>query len=62
MPLDLVAHVAKSIERSGSGLSMVFGDDRSGVRLTGDADDVAQLIAQATAERGTGGIHEQCTT
>jgi hypothetical protein len=28
-------------------VSVVFGDDRSGVRLIGDADDVAALIADA---------------
>ena len=28
-------------------VSVVFGDDRSGVRLIGDTDDVAQLVAQA---------------
>jgi hypothetical protein len=30
-------------------VSVVFGDDRSGVRLIGDFDDVAQLVAQAHA-------------
>jgi hypothetical protein len=28
-------------------VSVMFGDDRSGVRLIGDTDDVAQLVAQA---------------
>ena len=28
-------------------VSVVFGDDRSGVRLIGDTDEVAQLIGQA---------------
>jgi hypothetical protein len=28
-------------------VSLIFGDDRSGVRLIGDTDDVAQLVAQA---------------
>jgi hypothetical protein len=28
-------------------VSVVFGDDRSGFRLIGDVDDVAQLVAQA---------------
>jgi hypothetical protein len=28
-------------------VSVVFGDDRNGVRLLGDTDEVAQLIAQA---------------
>jgi hypothetical protein len=28
-------------------VSVVFGDDRAGVRLIGDIDDVAQLVAQA---------------
>jgi hypothetical protein len=29
------------------GVSVVFGDDRSGVRLIGDLADVAALVAQA---------------
>ena len=28
-------------------VAVVFGDDRSGVRLIGDVDDVAQLVAEA---------------
>jgi hypothetical protein len=28
-------------------VSVVFGDDRSGVRLIGDVDDVAALVGQA---------------
>ena len=28
-------------------VSLVFGDDRVGVRLIGDTDDVAALVAQA---------------
>jgi hypothetical protein len=28
-------------------VSVVFGDDRAGVRLIGDTDEVAQVVAQA---------------
>jgi hypothetical protein len=42
---------------------VVFGGDRSGVRLIGDTDDVAQLVDEAQRLlRVAGGSHEQCAT
>jgi hypothetical protein len=50
LSVQLHAEAVTSVEVHDIGnhcVSVVFGDDRSGVRLIGDTDDVAQLIAQA---------------